>query len=121
MYKSPIDLLVADIQHQLVKQQEEDIYQAVVKCGVHVDKQELIRALQYDRRQYDKGYADGKRDAMENIVHCKDCKHQRKTWISDKRRKDKGYFVYGCENEEFGMLGADDDFCSYGERRTDNG
>ena len=57
-------------------------------------------------------------DAVE-VVRCKDCKHQSKVWISDKRMKEKGYFIYGCKYEDFGMLGADDDFCSYGERRTD--
>ena len=59
-------------------------------------------------------------DAVE-VCRCKDCKHQSKVWISDKRMKEKGYFIYGCTYQEFGELGADDDFCSYGERRTDNG
>ena len=31
---------------------------------VSVDKDELIRALQYDRGQYEKGYEDGKRDSV---------------------------------------------------------
>lgn len=52
-----------------------------------------------------------------DVVHCKDCKHQSKVWITDKRRKEKGYFIYGCKFEDFEMLGADDDFCSYGERK----
>ena len=65
MYKSPIDMLVTDIQHQIASQQDEQIYQAVVSVGVSVDKEELIRALQYDRRQYQKGYADGNADMRE--------------------------------------------------------
>lgn len=36
-----------------------------VKCDV--DEAELIKALQYDRGQYEKGYADGKRDAAAAI------------------------------------------------------
>lgn len=63
MYKSPIELLVTDIQNQIMKQQDEEIYQAVLHYIPHVDKDELIRALQYDREQYEKGYADGKADA----------------------------------------------------------
>ena len=54
------------------------------------------------------------------VVLCKDCKHQVKTWISDARRKEKGYYIYDCELCEDGELGHDDDFCSYGERK-DNG
>jgi hypothetical protein len=65
MYKSPIDMLVTDIQHQIASQQDEQIYQAVVSVGVSVDKEELIRALNYDRDQYSKGYTDGKADIRE--------------------------------------------------------
>ena len=35
------------------------IFQAIQKCDIVVDKQELIKALQYDRGQYEKGYNDG--------------------------------------------------------------
>lgn len=68
MYKSPIELLVDDIQHQIVKKQDEDIYKAVLHYIPNVNKEELIRALQYDRNQYEKGYADGKADAMPSVV-----------------------------------------------------
>ena len=64
MYKSPIDVLLADIQHQIAKQQDGEIYKAVVSVGINVDKEELIRALRYDRDQYEKGYADGQADAL---------------------------------------------------------
>lgn len=63
MYKSPIETMIADIQHQIAEQQDDAIYKAVVSVGINVDKEELIRALQYDRGQYEKGYADGKADA----------------------------------------------------------
>lgn len=66
MYKSPIELLVTDIQNQIVKQQDEEIYKAVLHYVPNVDKEELIRALNYDRQQYQKGYLDGKADA---VVH----------------------------------------------------
>ena len=59
MYKSPIEIIVADIHTQMVKQQEKDIYEAVQSYGISVDKDELVRALEYDRRQYTKGYIDG--------------------------------------------------------------
>lgn len=60
MYDSPIDLYISDIQNQIVAQQDEQIYQAVVHFFPDVNRDELLKALRYDREQYDKGYADGK-------------------------------------------------------------
>jgi hypothetical protein len=59
MYKSPIDLFVTDIMTQIEKQTDDEIYKAVASVGINVDKDELIRALRYDRQQYEKGYMDG--------------------------------------------------------------
>lgn len=59
MYEAPIKLIMEDIQHKIIEQQTDDVYKAVVSMGIEVDKDELIKALQYDRGQYDKGYADG--------------------------------------------------------------
>lgn len=66
MYKSPIDL----IYDHLVTEQENEVFKAVVRCGIDVDKDELIKALAYDRRQYDLGYADGKMDAEPQWIPC---------------------------------------------------
>lgn len=51
------------------------------------------------------------------IIKCKDCKYQVKEWREDKRMKEKGYWVCGCEH--FGELmgywgfgGNDNEFCS---------
>lgn len=63
MYQSPIELLFTDIHHQIVEQQEEQIYQAVIHFVPNVNREELLRALKYDRGQYDKGYADGVAEA----------------------------------------------------------
>ncbi len=64
MYKSPIEIFCENTLKDIVKQQDDYIFQEVQRIGVSVDKDELIRALQYDREQYEKGYADGKRDAV---------------------------------------------------------
>ena len=112
MYKSPIDLLVADIQYQFEKQQDEEIYKAVLHYVPNVDKEELLRALKYDRNQYDKGYADGKRDAEEALVRCKDCKHRGTDYCI--------FHIKGEPADEELLQKLDNDFCSYGERRTDN-
>ena len=47
-YQSPIEV----IQTQMRNQIEGNIYQAVMNVGVNVDKEKLLKALQYDREQY---------------------------------------------------------------------
>ena len=68
MYESPINFIFGDIQTQIVKQQENEAYMAVQKCGVDVSKEELMKALQYDREQYEQGYEDAVRQVKEDII-----------------------------------------------------
>lgn len=58
MYESPIKMIYDDMQTRIIKQQENDVYQAVQQYGITVDKEELLKALRYDREQYTKGYND---------------------------------------------------------------
>ncbi len=60
MYKSPIELFQTSTQYSTVFDKEKDsiIYKAIQGVGVNVDKDELLKALNYDRQQYKKGYAD---------------------------------------------------------------
>lgn len=67
MYKSPIDIVTTDIITEIVKKQERQVLKAVQNVGVNVDKNELIRALNYDRQQYEKGYADGVKEFAERL------------------------------------------------------
>lgn len=52
-------------------EQETEVYKAVIRYGINVDKEELLKALAYDRQQYEKGFADGRKstkiDAIEEI------------------------------------------------------
>lgn len=94
-YQSPIEIIQTQLQNQI----EEEIYKAVVNVGVSVDKEELIKALRYDRNQYQKGYAD--RDL--EIVRCKDCT----------------YYTGGIDgycDRWFRRSGGNMAFCSEGER-----
>lgn len=63
MYESPIRLIVQELETSIREQQDKQIFEAIQKYGVDVDRDELIKALAYDRCQYDKGYADGRADA----------------------------------------------------------
>ena len=58
--------------------------------------------------------------AQPEIIRCKECKYQNKFFHEDKRRKEGGYYIFGCElADEYSHVCLDDDFCSRAERRTD--
>ena len=67
MYESPIELITTNMMTEIVKNQETEIMRAVQGVGVNVDKDELLKALSYDRQQYQKGYADGVKDVIEKL------------------------------------------------------
>lgn len=94
-YKSPIDLIVAQAETEI----ENEIVRTVQRMGINIDKDELMRALAYDRNQYVRGYYD--RDS--EIVRCKDCKH---------------YMTIHCTCD--GCCISDDWYCANGERRETN-
>ena len=56
------------------------------------------------------------------IIKCQNCKYRVKEWREDKRMKEKGYWIYGCEHfgeimGYWGFGGYDDEFCSDAERK----
>jgi hypothetical protein len=69
MYKAPIEICrtIEDIIQKVVEETDNQVYEAVFRVGVNVDKEELIKALRYDRGQYAKGYADGVREFAESL------------------------------------------------------
>lgn len=81
MYESPITLISQWVDEQvkeMQKQEETAIMTEITrKIGVDVDKDELIRALNYDRQQYEKGFNDGRfsgiREVKSKLVHLKQC------------------------------------------------
>lgn len=103
MYESPIKIIQRDVEAQLVG----DVLHITREAGVVVDKEELLRALRYDREQYEKGWDD----AMRSIVRCEECvkavRHEVFPWS---RR---------CKVEDCRFSHKKTHFCSYGERRTD--
>lgn len=64
MYKSPIETIIGEMKMQ----QNGEICRVVQEVGINVDKDELIKALQYDREQYGKGYSDGYKDAIKEFA-----------------------------------------------------
>ncbi len=68
MYESPIELITDKVLTQIRKGQEDYVYEVVQNMGVNVNKEELLKALEYDRQQYCKGFEDGIREFVKNIV-----------------------------------------------------
>ena len=114
MYKSPIEVVYGQLQTKF----EGDVIKAVQSYHINVDKEELIKALDYDRDQYEAGYNAGFRAARSDIVLCKDCRHGR-----EMNARESQLYVAGCvmcskidvNGDENAMLASD--FCSYGERK----
>lgn len=73
MYESPIEI----VQTQMQMQMDEGILKAVQGVGINVDKEELVKALAYDREQYVKGYKDGVKEFAERL------KERQRTFIGD--------------------------------------
>ena len=96
-YESPIEVMFRDIENRIREQEENAITAEVSRqMGVNVDKDELMKALTYDRDQYNKGYADAKR-AYE---------------------RPKGHWIYSCGmpicsecQEAIDILSGQDNFC----------
>ena len=57
-YRSPIEIYTHE---PIFKEMEDGVMHAVINLGVQIDKDELIRALAYDREQYEKGYTAARR------------------------------------------------------------
>lgn len=55
-YESPIEF----IQGAITAKFEDEVMRYVQSYEINVDRDELIKALAYDREQYEKGYADAK-------------------------------------------------------------
>ncbi len=64
MYESPVNVIYGEMNMQI----EADICKAIQNIGIDVNKEELIKALQYDRGQYEKGYKDGYKSAIDKFA-----------------------------------------------------
>ena len=105
MWESPIQMITDDIVKDIEQKQDEWLMESVHRVGFNIDKYELMKALHYDRGQYEKGYADGRLARDSEIVRCKDCKNRNK---------------YECSHIMLGgtKCGVTDDwFCADGERK----
>ena len=70
MYEPPIDITVTmhELYNSLESSREEQIVMHLKEnYAIEVNKEELIKALHYDRNQYNKGFEDG----INSVVRCR--------------------------------------------------
>lgn len=107
-YDSPIEIV-----KKMQEQYETDIVNNVLKCvqsyGINVDKDELIKALKYDRQQYEKGYKDGAKEFVEWYkVHLNDLvKYEKDLYAeaNNNKHEDSATFFEGEINMLKRLLG----------------
>lgn len=63
-YDSPIRMIVGEMETKM----EADTMSVIQRYGIDVDKEELIKALNYDRQQYDVGFKDGYNKGYEQAI-----------------------------------------------------
>ena len=103
-YNSPIEIIMNNLQTEI----ENQMVKAVQNVGITVDKEELLKALNYDREEYEKGYVDAKSE----IVHCKDCKYYSRNNVLIGNICKRIHTIFPMQ---------ENDFCSYGEKpKSDN-
>lgn len=77
MYESPFKTIQKGVEEHF----EDGVMKVICQMGIDVNREELIKALQYDRDQYNKGYKDGYRAGKfkrlgNNKVHlCDSCEY----------------------------------------------
>ena len=65
-YESPITGYIGQLSQQLIEQRDNEVVARISEqIAVDVNKEELIKALNYDRNQYNEGYRRGYRDGKE--------------------------------------------------------
>ena len=107
MYESPIQLTCEAAMAQF----EDEVFKAVQVIGVTVDKDELLKALNCDRMQYEAGYKDGQAAAKQKIIQCKVCQNS-----------DGGFTcAVGRDSVLDGFATFPDEFCSSGILKDENG
>ena len=61
-YESPISMEIRKVTEKIAEERDNQILAAIQEeCQIKIDKFELMRALNYDRDQYKKGFEDAKK------------------------------------------------------------
>ena len=72
MYESPLHAITKRTVKEISQRFDDMVLQEVINVGVHVDREELIKSLEYDRDQYNNGYEDGLVDGKPKWISVED-------------------------------------------------
>jgi hypothetical protein len=116
-YTPPASLNLSDFQDAI----GDAVVQAIIKIGIRVNREELLKALKYDRGQYkagyDAGFADGFIETL-HVVRCRDCIHRQGDENPMCMLHTEPYQnVRGYKGEA--VCVEMNGFCSYGERKEE--
>lgn len=103
-YESPVKIIYGQMQTQF----EDDILKGVQSYRIEVNKEELIKALRYDRGQFDKGYAVGYADGYGDA--CAETKRPKWISVEDRLPEEKvncivHYKHAYCDNDDYWAIG----------------
>lgn len=84
MYESPIEIMWKDVEEHLETMLKDNVYKVIKAYGIKVDEAELLKALQYDRQQYEKGYEDAKAERGWILCSERIPDEGRECWITTK-------------------------------------
>ena len=88
-WEPPITI-VQEIASQIARDTDDYIMSEIYKTGVTVNKEELIKAINYDRDQYNKGYRDGFRNAVKTECALVDLLEEHIAKLNEILKKLKG-------------------------------
>lgn len=88
-WESPITI-TQEISSKIARAADDYIMSEIYKTGVTVNKEELIKAINYDRDQYNKGYCDGFNTAVEMEWTSADLLEEHITKLNEILKKLKG-------------------------------
>lgn len=103
-YEPPIKVIIAKVNEQL----DGEVLKVVQRVGIDVDRDELIKALRYDRDQYYRGFINGSQAYEDTMVFCENC-----------RFFERGKDGFGNCTVHFAMSN-EKDYCSWGRRTIDD-
>lgn len=114
-YTPPASLNLSDFQDAI----GDAVVQAIIKIGIRVNREELLKVLKYDRGQYKAGYDAGFADGFIETLHtvrCRDCIHRQGDESPMCMLHTEPYpNVRGYKGEA--VCVEMNGFCSYGERK----
>ena len=112
MYRPPVELVYGQLKTKI----EGETITAVQSYNINVDKDELIKALEYDRNQYSVGFDDGFAHSEKSITRCKDCQHCALEFKEQRFGEPSQYIRVCLLHDHETTL---DDYCSFGVRKED--